>query len=261
MIHSPLFTKAASLSLGPSGNDIAWRLLQELLSWYPLVLLDLSLQRSEWPSMQTITLRKILTGHYVWWNLKFVQHWNFSDICDLPSNRMSGCDTDLRLGWMLYRAYFRLAPNQWETSLQCNAVSHWLGANPESTLIEYWCSSLRKCRHGNMMLGKALIDTVPGHFLKLMMKWIMHASCKHALMCQKLSGICPMFLRRRNSLAQCASEYRDWLLEGLTLVWQVEWYTWMQAETTTERDSREMFAIFVKLVFHYLSTICCYVTT
>ena len=28
----------------------------------------------------------------------------------------------------------RLAPSQWETSLQSNAVSHWLGANLESSL-------------------------------------------------------------------------------------------------------------------------------
>ena len=29
----------------------------------------------------------------------------------------------------------RLAPSQWETPLQSNAVSHWLGANLESTLL------------------------------------------------------------------------------------------------------------------------------
>ena len=29
----------------------------------------------------------------------------------------------------------RLAPSQWETSLQSNAVSHWLGPNLESTLL------------------------------------------------------------------------------------------------------------------------------
>ena len=35
----------------------------------------------------------------------------------------------------------RLAPSQWETSLQSNAVSHWLGANLESTLYYiYWDS-------------------------------------------------------------------------------------------------------------------------
>ena len=33
-----------------------------------------------------------------------------------------------------YRADSRLAPSQWETSLQSNAVSHWLGTNLESTL-------------------------------------------------------------------------------------------------------------------------------
>ena len=33
-----------------------------------------------------------------------------------------------------YRADFRLAPSQRETSLQSNAVSHWLGANLESAL-------------------------------------------------------------------------------------------------------------------------------
>ena len=32
------------------------------------------------------------------------------------------------------RADSRLAPNKWETSLQSNAVSHWLDANPESAL-------------------------------------------------------------------------------------------------------------------------------
>ena len=33
-----------------------------------------------------------------------------------------------------FRADSRLAPSQWETSLQSNAVSHWLGANLESAL-------------------------------------------------------------------------------------------------------------------------------
>ena len=30
----------------------------------------------------------------------------------------------------------RLAPSQWETSLQSNAISHWLGENLESALLE-----------------------------------------------------------------------------------------------------------------------------
>ena len=35
----------------------------------------------------------------------------------------------------LYRADSKLAPSQWETSLQNNAVSHWLGAILESALL------------------------------------------------------------------------------------------------------------------------------
>ena len=34
----------------------------------------------------------------------------------------------------MYMTDSRLAPSQWETWLQSNAVSHWLGANLESTL-------------------------------------------------------------------------------------------------------------------------------
>ena len=34
----------------------------------------------------------------------------------------------------MYRADSRFAPSQWETSLQSNTVSHWLGANLESSL-------------------------------------------------------------------------------------------------------------------------------
>ena len=40
----------------------------------------------------------------------------------------------------VYRADSRPAPSQWETLLQSNAVSHWLGANLESALSIYSCS-------------------------------------------------------------------------------------------------------------------------
>ena len=47
--------------------------------------------------------------------------------------------------WMtcVYRADFRFGPSQWETSLQSNPVSHWLGAILESILIHVriWYSS------------------------------------------------------------------------------------------------------------------------
>ena len=43
------------------------------------------------------------------------------------------------------QCYSRLAPSQWETSLQSNAVSHWLGANLESALM---CSVTARCEPG-----------------------------------------------------------------------------------------------------------------
>ena len=39
------------------------------------------------------------------------------------------------------RADSRLAPSPWETSLQSNAVSHWLGTNLESALLQYSSSA------------------------------------------------------------------------------------------------------------------------
>ena len=43
-----------------------------------------------------------------------------------------------------YRTDSRLGPNQWETSLQSNAISHWLGAELESALW-YMCSPKCQC--------------------------------------------------------------------------------------------------------------------
>ena len=39
------------------------------------------------------------------------------------------------MGWIFPRANSSFAPSQWETALQSNAVSHWLGTNLESALF------------------------------------------------------------------------------------------------------------------------------
>ena len=46
--------------------------------------------------------------------------------------------------WSQCRPDFRLAPSQWEMSLQSNAISHWLGANLESDL-QCWHTSRPFC--------------------------------------------------------------------------------------------------------------------
>ena len=43
--------------------------------------------------------------------------------------------TEISLPVVILRADFRFVPSQWETSLQNNTISHWLGTNLESALI------------------------------------------------------------------------------------------------------------------------------
>ena len=50
-----------------------------------------------------------------------------------------------------HRADSRLAPSQWETSLQSNRVSHWLGANPESARDTSRSCKGRMMRHNRML--------------------------------------------------------------------------------------------------------------
>ena len=52
------------------------------------------------------------------WNSIVDESWDYSSVFNKVWNRADS----------------RLAPSQWETSLQSNAVSHWLGANLESAL-------------------------------------------------------------------------------------------------------------------------------
>ena len=45
------------------------------------------------------------------------------------------CHLNSQIGTIFHRADSRVAPSQWETSLQSNTVSHWLGANLESATL------------------------------------------------------------------------------------------------------------------------------
>ena len=61
------------------------------------------------------------------------------------------------------RAESRLAPSQWEMSLQSNAISHWLGANLESALY-YHC-------HGSLILECSRFSPEYSHFVLLILLW------------------------------------------------------------------------------------------
>ena len=58
-----------------------------------------------------------------------------------------------------FMADSRLASSQWETSLQSNAVSHWLGANLESALyIVHWytCTMVASHIHASLIVYQGL---------------------------------------------------------------------------------------------------------
>ena len=58
------------------------------------------------------------------------------------------------------RADSRLGPGQWETSLQSNAVSHWLGANLESALV------MIERVHIKASIHWAVLDVLPPNLVK-----------------------------------------------------------------------------------------------
>ena len=66
--------------------------------------------------------------------------------------------TDVLGRFKLTKVCSRLAPNQWETSLQSKAVSHWLGANPRTVLNVIGC---QRRYHRIALLGG---DNGPSHW-------------------------------------------------------------------------------------------------
>ena len=58
-------------------------------------------------------------------------YWPIDMWCCVPSSRFD----EFYFLLCIIKAYSRLVLSQWQTSLQSNVVSHWLGSNLESTLI------------------------------------------------------------------------------------------------------------------------------
>ena len=92
------------------------------LVWFGTVL-------DTWPSRDKAPLTNI-NATYICQCLEvtvqgFVKHWNSKITIELEDFPLQSNN----------RTDFRLAPSQWQTSLQNNPVSHWLGANIESALF------------------------------------------------------------------------------------------------------------------------------
>ena len=62
----------------------------------------------------------------------------------------------------VYRADSRFAPSQWETSLLCNDVSHWLSASLESALIY-----LSRLTHWTLINVLSILKVISKHMLSI----------------------------------------------------------------------------------------------
>ena len=78
---------------------------------------------------------------------------------------------------IILRADSKLAPSQWETSLQSNTVSHWLGANLESALI-LWLKNGRSCY---LLLHDVLNDRLVLLTLNMLSCFEDYKKCIHIL--------------------------------------------------------------------------------
>ena len=112
---------------------------------------------------------------------------------------------------MIIRAGPRLAPSQWETSLQCNDVSHWLGSNLEPALImpDYGRKhNMPNTRH--LVVNEQLYDerNFP-YLLRLLLQYRFHM-CMPVLtisklrywlrytICVVLAKLCPYWFAKNN---------------------------------------------------------------
>ena len=69
------------------------------------------------------------------------------------------------------RAISRFAPSQWETSLQSNAVSHWLDANLKSALYKLHDYLITQTC-GTLIFGRlAFADQLFVYFILMMLMW------------------------------------------------------------------------------------------
>ena len=84
-------------------------------------------QASDYLSMLGLKLNHVsIRGPWSFWGQSTSEHW-----LDSPHK---GPVMQKMFPVFIFRAHSRFAPSQWETSLQSNAISHWLGADLESAL-------------------------------------------------------------------------------------------------------------------------------
>ena len=114
------------------------------------------------PSDNKLLPEPMLTKLYdIMWHHQgpMCNHWGY--ICLPLPTCVCVCGLFIPIMWYC-RADSRLVPSQWETALQSNTVSHWLGANLESAVYvsEPCCST-----HSDHYLHIIIIEQQPHHLV------------------------------------------------------------------------------------------------
>ena len=102
----------------------------------------------------------------VWQNGGHFVRGKWVNGCNNGISKLRNCMTPVKP----HRADFRFAPSQWETSLQSNAVSHWLGANLESPLPRIWSLPFGccYCLVPNMVLAYGIYTRISANAMMIL---------------------------------------------------------------------------------------------
>ena len=87
-----------------------------------------------------------------------------TDIIQVKSDSFHSHIAHIAAQTKMYIADSRFVPSQWETSLQSNGVSHWLGANLESALMHACTPTCKQDAFACLMISN--VSMYPGFYTK-----------------------------------------------------------------------------------------------
>ena len=125
------------------------------------------------------------------------------------------------ISWMIRcRADSRLAPSQWETASQSNAISHWLGANLESALRWSWDHLIFIMEIPILINQHLYIERAPWPLLDSLSNGCNVISTLWSIICITLVSVkttwwlpiawC-LFDARASSMTMITKAYKEWL--------------------------------------------------
>ena len=143
-----------------------------------------------------------------WWNFSMQRVNHCSDVCSIKLYCLWGVFCD----YLICRADSRFAPSQWETTLLCNVVSHWLGATgADSRFAPSQWEMVLLCNDVSHWLGASLESTLD----------MVHIICSLLLCCMQYCVFLYCVIERSKYIL---SEDVSVVCQGKEFVQQ--WRTW-----------------------------------